>query len=147
MSYFDQSIFFSSSALARSMSNLADEAFKSMDITPTQGFTLIAINEIGLHGPSDIAKELYMQPSTITRFVDKLEMLGYVKREYKGRKVEIYLTDKGLEKAKEASKCLERLNSLTLEVLPKPQKDQVVEGIVNLNNLFTKHYASKKLKK
>lgn len=147
MSYFDQSIFFSSSALARSMSNLADEAFKSMDITPTQGFTLIAINKIGLKSPSDIAKELYMQPSTITRFVDKLEMLGYVKREYKGRKVEIYLTAKGLEKAKEASKCLERLNSLTLEVLPKQEKDEGLEGIVNLNNLFTKHYASKKLKK
>ena len=147
MSYFDQNLFFASSALARSMSNLADEAFKDMEITPTQGFTLIVINEIGLHGTSDIAKELYMQPSTITRFVDKLENLGYVKREYKGRKVEIFLTEKGLEKEKEALKCLELLNDLTLEVLPENEKVEVVKGTVKLNNLFTKYYAKKRMKK
>ena len=147
MSYFDQNLFFASSALARSMSSLADEAFKDMEITPTQGFTLIVINEIGLHGTSDIAKELYMQPSTITRFVDKLENLGYVKREYKGRKVEIFLTEKGLEKEKEALKCLELLNDLTLEVLPENEKVEVVKGTVKLNNLFTKYYAKKRMKK
>lgn len=146
MSYFDQNLFFASSALARSMSNLADKAFKNMEITPTQGFTLIAINELGLHGTSDIAKELYLQPSTITRFVDKLENLGYVKRKYKGRQVEIYLTKQGLEKEREALKCLNNLNDLTLDVLPEDEKVEVVKEIFKLNNLFTKYYAKERLK-
>lgn len=147
MSYFDQNLFFASSALARSMSNLANKAFKNMEITPTQGFTLIAINELNIHGTSDIAKELYLQPSTITRFVDKLENLGYVKRKYKGRKVEIYLTKQGLEKEKEALKCLNILNDLTLDVLPEAEKAEAVKGIFKLNNLFTKYYAKERLKK
>ena len=85
MGYFDQCLYYSTNQLARRMNSIAEAAFRRIDLTPTQGFTLILVGERGIDSPSKIASELDMKPSTITRFLDTLEELGYIKREYMGR--------------------------------------------------------------
>lgn len=97
MSIFDNCMYFSTNQLARHLNSIADEAFKKVDYTATQGFTIIAIGELDKHSPSEIAEVLAMKPSTITRFLDKLVKLDLVERTYNGRNTKIDLTKKGYE--------------------------------------------------
>ncbi|MBK5201961.1 MAG: MarR family transcriptional regulator [Spirochaetaceae bacterium] len=97
MSIFDNCMYFSTNQLARHLNSIADEAFKKVDYTATQGFTIIAIGELDKHSPSEIAEVLAMKPSTITRFLDKLVKLELVERAYIGRNTQVNLTKKGYE--------------------------------------------------
>jgi DNA-binding MarR family transcriptional regulator len=118
------------------MNNIAEEAFKDMDITTTQGFTLILIEEKNMHTPSEIAKELKMNPSTITRFMDKLEKLGYIERVYHGRKTEVITTLKGREKLAEIFDCWKKIHDLEIELFGDAAVRQLSEGIKKANKVL-----------
>lgn len=49
----------------------------------------------------ELAENLSLAPSTITRFIDKLEKKGYVKKERKGRAAHVSLTKKGRKTSQE----------------------------------------------
>ncbi len=51
----------------------------------------------------DIAQMLYSAPSTIARFVEKLEYKGYVKTVSEGRLSLVYLTEQGRQFAEEVN--------------------------------------------
>lgn len=130
MSFFESCLFFSANQLARHMNRIADESFKELNITPTQGFTLIAIGELDKHTPSEIAAELEMKPSTITRFLDKLENLGYIKRTYQGRTAKVDLTDSGSVLLKEIFECWKDIDFKISETLgdDKALTSKIVEA-------------------
>jgi DNA-binding MarR family transcriptional regulator len=129
-------MYFSANQLARHLNTVADEAFKDLDITPTQGFTLVAIGELDKHTPSEIAAELEMKPSTITRFLDKLEKLGYVNRTYLGRKTEIDITKEGSEKLKEILECWKRIHDISAEIFGEKTEEEITKKIIEANKLF-----------
>ncbi len=137
MSYFENCIYFSANQLARHLNSIADKAFKDMNITPTQGFTLIAIGELGKHTPSEITAELEMTPSTITRFLDKLEKLGYVKRTYHGRNTEVDLTQAGTNKLKEIFVCWKKIHDMNSQIFGEETSEELTKEIVKANKLFT----------
>ncbi len=135
MSYFEQCMYYSVNKLARRLNSIADEEFAKMDITATQGFALIAIGELHKHTPSEIAAELEMTPSTITRFLDKLEQLGYVKREYHGRNTEVEITELGTEKLKDVSQCWKGIHDRNKEAFGDEIAKAVTEKVIEANKL------------
>lgn len=136
MNYFEDCLYFSANLLARRLNNIADEAFKSIDITATQGFTLIAIGELDKHTPSEIAAAIQMKPSTITRFLDKLEKSGYVKRTYCGRKSEVDLTQAGTEKLEEVFECWKKIHDANVEVFTEEVANDVTNKIKQANEIY-----------
>lgn len=134
MSIFDDCLYFSSNRLARHMNHIADEAFRDLDVTPTQGFTLIAIEQKDVHTPTEIAAELKMDTSTITRFLDKVEKLGYVKRTYTGRKSHVDLTDEGKAVLKELKDAWLSIHVIYEEILGKEIVDKLREDIIETNS-------------
>lgn len=93
-SYLSDCLYFSSNALARSLTRLAEEAFHPVGLAPSYAFVLMTVNRKPGISPSKIAQELKMQPSTITRFLDKLQNRAYLLRETDGKKVKVYPTSK-----------------------------------------------------
>jgi DNA-binding MarR family transcriptional regulator len=129
-------MYYSVNKLARHLNSIADEEFKKMDITATQGFALIAIGDLDKHTPSEIAAELEMKPSTITRFLDKLEELGYVKREYHGRNTEVDMTELGKEKLKEVFQCWKGIHDRNAETFGDKIAQDVTDKVIEANKLY-----------
>lgn len=143
MGYFDPCLYFSGNQFARHMNKIAEQAFENMDITPTQGFTLILISEKDKHSPSEIATHLQMKPSTITRFLDKLQKLGYIEREYLGRKTRINITESGSKKIDEIYKSWEEVHHIYTRILGEQMSEKLSREIIKANKLLTEEEKKK----
>ncbi|WP_432666642.1 MarR family transcriptional regulator [Wukongibacter baidiensis] len=102
-------LFFTANKLARIITKMGEEEFTKTGLSPNYAFLLVAVYNYPGISPKEISQKLHIAPSTITRFVDKLESKGLVTRKYEGKKSYIYLTEKGIEIQEEISKCWENL--------------------------------------
>ncbi len=79
------------------MSRLAEEAFARTGWSPSHAFVMITVNRFDKGViPSQIAKELHLTPSTVTRLLDKLEQKAMVMRETDGKNSLVKPTKKSL---------------------------------------------------
>lgn len=91
-------LYFTISRLFRVVNKVAEEAFSEMDICPTHAFLMILLQEEkeGL-SVNQISEMLTIAPSTVTRFVDKLIVKGYVERIKVGKQSFTKITREGLK--------------------------------------------------
>lgn len=75
---------------------MADEEFKSSGVSTSYAFLLMTVNEKPGIQPMEISQQMMLTPSTVTRLVDKLENKKYLRREYVGKQVKVYPTEKSL---------------------------------------------------
>lgn len=78
------------------MTKIADEEFKSTGVSTSYAFVLMIVNEKPGIQPMEISQQMMLTPSTVTRLVDKLESKKYLRREYEGKQVKVFPTEKSL---------------------------------------------------
>lgn len=102
-------MYFTTSRLSRAITRLADEAFAMTGLAPAYGYLVrLVIANPGIT-QKELSEKLYITPSTLTRFIDKLEGKQLVERQVQGKTVLVYPTVKGTamkETLHEASKKL-----------------------------------------
>lgn len=77
---FERCIYFNSNALVRKINSRWDAAFKVYDIPPSHGYLIrLILSQPGI-SQQQIAHELALDKSTIARFVNKLELNGWLLR-------------------------------------------------------------------
>ena len=82
-------LFYSSNALARAATRVAEEAFAPTGLAPSSAYVLMtALREPGT-SPGRIAEVMMLDRSTVTRLVEGLERRGLVKRLARGRSVSV----------------------------------------------------------
>ncbi len=92
---FEKCIYFNSNALVRQINRIWDEAFKPLGLSPAHAYVLRVVLERPGIGMKEIAEELELAPSTVTRFVDSLINKNLLKRKSDGddkRGTKIYPT-------------------------------------------------------
>jgi len=98
---FDRCLYFNVNALARVVNKKWADAFAQYDLSPAHGYLLrVVLAQPGI-SQKQLADELRLEKSTITRFVDVLQKKGFVVRK-KGdtedaRELSIYATDQANE--------------------------------------------------
>lgn len=90
-------LFFTSNRLSRAMTKIAEEEFAPTGLTPMYGYLIRLVNGAPGISQKEIAEKLAITPSTLTRFIDKLESKQLVERKVNGKSVQVYPTQKGLE--------------------------------------------------
>lgn len=90
-------LFFTTNRLSRAITKMAEEEFAHTGLTPMYGYLIRLV--IGTPGISqkELSEKLYVTPSTLTRFIDKLEAKQLVERQVQGKTVLVYPTDKAAE--------------------------------------------------
>ena len=92
-------LYFTANALARTLTKMAEEEFSITGLSPSYAFVLKAVNRTPGIQPKALSREMMLTPSTITRFVDKLEAKGYLTRKSEGRTSLLFPTQKSLDLA------------------------------------------------
>jgi DNA-binding transcriptional ArsR family regulator len=78
------------------MTKIANEEFKTTGLTTSYAFLLMTINEKPGIQPMEISQQMMLSPSTVTRLIDKLENKKYLRREYEGKQVKVFPSEKSL---------------------------------------------------
>lgn len=77
---FERCLYFNTVALARDVDRIWKEAYSELSLAPSHAYLLrLALARPGL-APSEIGRELNLQKSTVTRFVDRMVNDGYLTR-------------------------------------------------------------------
>lgn len=94
---FDRCLYFNINSLARSITRHWESAFAPYGLSPAHAYTLRYVLSHPGQASKIIAGEMDVAPSTVTRFVDQLELQGLVKREPRkadGREAIVVPTEK-----------------------------------------------------
>lgn len=107
-------------ALSRMVADHFDSYFKDFGLTTSYVELLLEIKELGSCGQSELSEKFRFAPSTITRFIAKLEKKKLVRREKEGRSVIISLSEKGAALANQLKDAYESAtNDLKEKLGPK----------------------------
>jgi DNA-binding MarR family transcriptional regulator len=112
-----QCLYFTANSLARSITRLAEEAFKPTGLSPSHAFVLMGAASTPGIGPGDLALKLALAPSTVTRFVDALVAKGLLTRTAEGRAARLAATPAGLALLKGVEQSWKRLHKAYSDVL------------------------------
>lgn len=98
-------LYFSASALSRVMAKIATEEFTITGLAPSYAFLLMMSNaEPGIQ-PKEIAQQMRLSPSTVTRLIEKMEQKGFVERKSEGKNTRVYPTQKSSDLDKTIKKA------------------------------------------
>ncbi|MFB9326676.1 MarR family winged helix-turn-helix transcriptional regulator [Paenibacillus aurantiacus] len=95
--FLHECLYFTANRLSRAITRIADDAFATTGLTPAYGYLIrLVIASPGIT-QKELSEKLYITPSTLTRFIDKLEAKQLVRRQVSGKTVNVYPTDRGRE--------------------------------------------------
>ena len=79
-SMFERCLYFNVNALARAVNRVWEESFSELELSPSHAYLLrLILSSPGLT-PKQIAQELKLEKSTVTRFLNVLQNKGMVRR-------------------------------------------------------------------
>lgn len=114
---FCQCLFFTATRLKKIAAKIAEDELKLLGMSPTYIYVLLGVKFKPGITQKELCEELHLKPSTITRFIDKLVMNGFVKRQAEGKLSHIYLTKAGEEVQKDIQKYRVQLHNRYKEIL------------------------------
>ncbi|MGM0546173.1 MAG: MarR family winged helix-turn-helix transcriptional regulator [Bacteroidota bacterium] len=105
----ENNLFFLTGALSRKLTNQADETFATVGLSSSHALLLWLIYDNPNAQPSQLANQMQLKPSTITRLVQKLERRELVKKQSEGRATSIRCTGQGENLAQDIQQKWEQL--------------------------------------
>jgi DNA-binding MarR family transcriptional regulator len=125
-------LYFTASALARKVEKLASEIYRKVDLSPSHAYLLmLVIDEPGIQ-PTLIAQQLQLQPSTVTRLIEKLEDKKLLVRITEGKLTNVYATPKGKELQPRLKECVQEFHHKYSQILGKEESCRMVQNISRL---------------
>lgn len=131
-SRYSQCMYFSCSAFARKIEKIALESWKPAGLSPSHGYLLmLVIEEPGIQ-PGILANHLQLQPSTVTRLIEKLEEKKLAVRTTEGKLTNVYATPKGKAMYALLKDCVKNFYSSYSAVLGKEECSRMIQSMNKL---------------
>ncbi len=83
-------LYYASNALSRKITRMAEKAYKPLGMAPSYAFILMTVIRKPGVTAGELASIIQLQPSTVTRFIQKLEKEKYLQRVPEGKFVAVY---------------------------------------------------------
>lgn len=131
-------LFFTANRLGRAITRIAEEEFAPTGLTPMYGYAIRLVNGRPGITQKELAEKLSIAPSTLTRFVDKLETKQLVRRSVQGKTVLLYPTPKGQALEGEIRLASKRLKARYKEILGDAAADALSDGILTAGTRLEK---------
>ena len=121
-------MYFVTNVLARKMEKLATENWKKVDLFPSHGYLLLLVLEQPGIQPMALSQELHLEPSTITRLLEKLEQKKLIVRTTEGKLTNVYPTPKAKELLPKMKQCVADFSEGTASVISKPEIQNLIKS-------------------
>jgi len=122
-------LYFTANALARKVEKLATESWKKIDMSPSHAYLLLlVIEEPGIQA-GQIAEQLQLSPSTITRLLEKLEERKLVLRAAEGKLTNVYPTQKGKDMKPLLKQCIDEFYEKYAKILGKDESKTLIRNM------------------
>lgn len=125
-------LFFTSQSLSRLINEKAVEIFAKTSLSPSHAYLLYHIILFENCSPTQLSSALRLSPSTITRFVDKLVVKGFVARQVQGKNSLIWATRDGLKMRKSIENAMTELNLLFEESFGKESLKELALDLADM---------------
>ena len=122
-------LYFTANALARKIEKLAMESWSKVDLSPSHAYLLMLVAEEPGIQPTSLSEHLQLQPSTITRLLEKLESKKLLVRTYEGKLTNVYSTPKGKDLLPKLKECLNEFYSRYSEILGREESARLVQNM------------------
>jgi len=133
-SRFCQCLYFSSNALARKIEKLAQESWSKVGLSPSHAYLLMMVIEEPGVQPGGLADHLQLQPSTITRLIEKLEDKKLLVRTTEGKITNVYPTPKGKDLYPKMKECLAEFLNRYMSIVGKEDSTKLVQHICRVSD-------------
>jgi DNA-binding MarR family transcriptional regulator len=122
-------LYFTANALARVITRMGEEAFRRTGLSPSHAFLVMLVNEKPGIGQKELAENLQLAPSTVTRFVDSLVHKGYLTRLTEGKSSKVFPTDEGKRLKTPIEKAWHELHMQYAKILGRREGDALTAMI------------------
>ncbi|MCM3703095.1 MarR family winged helix-turn-helix transcriptional regulator [Paenibacillus macerans] len=135
-SFLHTCMYFTTNRLSRAITRLADEAFAMTGLAPAYGYLVrLVIANPGIT-QKELSEKLYITPSTLTRFIDKLAGKQLVERKVQGKTVLVYPTDKGIAMKESLLEASKKLKASYEAILGKELADVLTRQQESASEMF-----------
>lgn len=129
-------LYFTTNTLSRKINQMADEAFALTGLSPSHGYLLMIVLDSPGKCQSDLCEIMQVQPSTMTRFVEKLVNCGMIRKELCGRNATIYPTEKAEDYKEKFDKASTELYNKYMKILGEEFALELTNKISKANELI-----------
>lgn len=136
INYNEYCLYFTANSLARAINEMTERAFAKIGLSASYGHLMLIIIDHTDLSLGELSKRMNVKPSTMTRFIDKLENLGYVERELVGRTASVSATQEGEELRPQIISSLKTLYESYCEVLGKDFAIKLTEDTHKANEIL-----------
>ena len=125
-------LYFTANALARKVEKIAIESWKKVDLSPSHAYLLmLSLEEPGIQA-GQLAEQLQLTPSTVSRLLEKLETKKLVIRAAEGKQTNVYPTQKAKDMRPLLKECIEEANERYSKVLSKEESRQLIKNMTQV---------------
>ncbi len=125
-------LYFTANALARKIEKLASDIYRKVDLSPSHAYLLMLVIDMPGIQPTVIARQLQLQPSTVTRLIEKLEEKKLLVRITEGKLTNVYPSPKGKELRQQLEECVQEFHQTYSQLLGKEESCRMVQNISRL---------------
>lgn len=115
--YLKECLYFTANRLSRVITKMAEDEFSVSGMSPTSAFLLMAVFEKDGISQKELGQILHLQPSTVTRLIEKLAAKKLLYNRVEGRLSLIFATDKGKAMEDIINECWNNLRSRYAAIL------------------------------
>jgi MarR family transcriptional regulator, organic hydroperoxide resistance regulator len=122
-------MYFATNALARKVEKIAVNTWKKINLSPSHAYLLmLVLDEPGIQ-PMKLSEELHLEPSTITRLIEKLEEKKLLVRIVEGKQTNVYPTSKAKELLPKMKECVADFYETYSVIFGKDESGRLIKSI------------------
>lgn len=122
-------LYYSAHALSRNITRMAERAFEPLGLAPSYAFILMTLNKKPGINAGELAAIMQLQPSTVTRLIERLEEQKYIHRVQDGKFVDIFPLRKAMDIQDQLITAWHSLYQDYTELLGEEQAEKLTEDI------------------
>jgi DNA-binding MarR family transcriptional regulator len=133
-SYIKECLYFTANRLSRVVTKMAEDEFAVSGLAPTYAFLMMAVYDKEGISQKELSEILHLQPSTVTRLIEKLVQKKLITSKAEGRRSLIFCTEKGKALKILIYGCWDNLRARYNEILGQEQGDLLTLNLYQVSD-------------
>ena len=127
--YLRECLYFTATRLSRVVTKIVEDEFARCGLSPNGAFLLLAVLEDEGINQKRLGEILHLQPSTMTRLIEKLIHKGVIYSRVEGRSSQIYSSDKGKALESVIHECWDNLRVRVNQMLGEQESNALTHRL------------------